>query len=133
MKLYNVFIKQDSVGNIEDVRLLKDGISILALLFTPLWFLYHKMYKEFAAVIILSIILSTATQSASDLEAALLQGTIFLIIAINANYWLGEHLRKNREYYFAGMIFSKSPIEAKLNFTRNFGVEFSDLNPKAIS
>jgi len=133
MKLYNIFIKQDSAGRVEDVVLLKDGISILALIFTPFWFLYHKMWNEFFAVIFITIIFSLFAEISSDVTEALLQSILLLLISVNANYWLGEHLRKKRNYIFAGVVFAKTAAEAKLNFIRNFGMSFDDLNSKMVA
>jgi hypothetical protein len=133
MKLYNIFIKQDSAGRVEDVVLLKDGISILALIFTPFWFLYHKMWNEFFAVIFITIIFSLFAEISSDVTEALLQSILLLLIAVNSNYWLGEHLRKKRNYIFSGVVFAKTAAEAKLNFIRNFGMSFDDLNSKMVA
>ena len=133
MKLYNVFIKEDSNGKIADVRFLKEGISILALLFTPFWFLYHKMYKEFVAVIIISTIFSYFFANLSETQNFILQMMLFFVIALNANYWLGQFLSKKKNYNFAGVAFGKDHAEAKLNFTRNSKIEFSDLNLNLIS
>jgi hypothetical protein len=133
MKLYNVFIKQDLQGKIEDIKFLKDGISVLALLFTPLWFAYHKMWKEFFAVIFITIIFSYFASSVSQSFDVVLQVILCFIIAINANYWLGEFLYKKKKYAFVGAVFGKDSTEAKMNFAHNFDVEFADLNSKIIS
>jgi hypothetical protein len=132
MKLYNVFIKQDSKGAIEDIRLLKDGISFLALIFTPLWFLYYRMWKEFFAVIIVTAIFSNLSGTFSGGEDILLEFILVFMIALNANYWLGEHLRKNKHYNFSGIVFGKNAAEAKLNFARNFGFKYEDFNLKTL-
>ena len=133
MKLYNIFIKQDSAGRVEDVVLLKDGISIIALISTPFWFLYHKMWNEFFAVVFITIIFSLFAEFSSELTEALLQSILLFLIAVNANYWRGENLRKKRNYFFGGVVFAKSAAEAKSNFVRNFGISFADLNSKMIA
>lgn len=133
MKLYNVFIKRDFQGKIEDIRFLKDGISLLALFFTPLWFAYHKMWKEFFAIIFISILLSSFAASVSQVFDISLQVILCFVIAINANYWLGEFLHKKKKYAFAGSVFGHNPAEAKINFAHNFDVEFTDLNSNITS
>ena len=43
MKIYNVFIKEDKSGKIEDVVVLKDGFSLVAFIFTPLFALLQNV------------------------------------------------------------------------------------------
>lgn len=124
--LYSVFIKKNSDGKIDNVVFLKDGMSFYALLFNPLWFLYHKMWKEFFAMIAILLLLST-TFPAENFLGAFLQIAFFLIVAFNCNYWLGEHLRK-KDFTFAAMVFGKNISEAKVNFVRDSQISFDDLS-----
>ena len=133
MKLYSVFIKQDTNGKVEDIKFLKEGISLLALLFSPIWFAYHRMWREFFAVIIITLIISHFAISVSPSFDAILQIILCFIIAINANYWFGEFLQKRKDYDFAGVVFGQDLAEAKMNFTHNFGIEFDDLSFNSLS
>ncbi len=126
MKLYNIFSKQNKLGKIEDVKLLKEGFSTKALLLTPFWFLYHKMWHEFFASVTV-ILLAGFMQEFNLISANLVQIVLLLIIAFNANYWLELRLRKNN-YEFIGMVFGKNCDDAKTKFIESSHLTFSDFS-----
>ncbi len=130
MKLYSVLIKKNKEGKISDAELLKEGFSFFAFLFGPLWFLYHKMWQEFFVFLVLNIALGLF----GEFDKILLEVALAFIVAINANYWLGEHLKK-KNYEFVGLVFGSDLANAKLRFSANFTADidaFDDsiLNPK---
>lgn len=130
MKLYNIFIKQDSAGKIEDIKLLREGFSISALVFTPFWFLYHKMWYEFFACISVVFLAIFLQEIHLGINASLIEIILLIIIAFNANYWLELHLRKKCGYEFIGMVFGKNCAQAKINLVENFHLNFSNLSSK---
>lgn len=130
MQLYNALLKKNKDGKIADVILRKEGFSFSAFLFGPLWFLYHKMWQEFFALIAFNIALEIFV----DFEKIFLEVVLAFIVALNANYWLCEHLKK-KNYQFVGLVFGSDFANAKLRFVQNFsadlnGFEDSILNPK---
>jgi len=138
MKLYSAFIKKNEAGKIEDVILLKEGFSFPAFIFNGLWFLYHKMYCEFLAIILINFSFTLFENLLSDFDILFLQISFIFIVALNANHWLSEHLKK-KNYQFIGLIFGNDLVSAKLRFIKNFEqcgseelIEFDDaiLNPK---
>jgi hypothetical protein len=138
MRLYNALIKRNSEEKIEDVILLKEGFSLLALCFGPLWFLSRKMWNEFFIIIAFNATFAFFTNIFSKSDKILIEILFAFIIAVNANYWFGEHLRK-KNYQFIGLIFGSSKSNAQLNFAQSFQTnsqndinEFGDaiLNPK---
>ena len=135
MHLYNTLIKKNSEEKIEDIILLKEGFSLGAFCFGPLWFLIHKMWKEFFFLIVLSVVSTAFANSFLGFNKILLEIAFAFIIAINANYWLGKHLQK-KNYQFVGLIFGDNKSKAQLRLAQNFAAdelnEFSDaiLNPK---
>lgn len=128
MKLYNIFIKQNSAGKIEDIKLLKEGFSLSALIFTPFWFLYHKMWREFFAVIAVVFFAVFLQEIHLAFDANLIEIILLIIIAFNANYWLEEHLRKKQGYEFIGIVCAKNCAQAKINLVENFHLNFSDFS-----
>lgn len=138
MKLYNVLLKKNKEGKIEDIILLKDGFCWMAFFFSIFWFLYHKMWKEsfvlFSANIAIAILSSNGVITG---EAKFFLEIIFAIfIAINANYWLLESL-KTRGYEFSGLIFGSNAVSAKIRFMKdlesdleNMDFDNSIVNPK---
>ena len=128
MKLYNIFIKQDSDGKIEDVKLLKEGFSVYALIFTPFWFLYHKMWYEFFAIIAVSFLVVFLEEIHFGINANIIEIILLIFISINANYWLGISLQKKQNYKFIGMVFGKNSAQAKINLVENFHLNFSDFS-----
>lgn len=139
MKLYNALVKKNKEGKIEDVILLKEGFSFFAFLFSGLWFLYHKMWKEFFVVLVLDIILIFFAKISSPFDKFALEIALSFVIALNANYWFCEHLKKHCGYEFFGLVFGQNKANAKLRFISNLEADcgpnqpqFDDsiLNPK---
>ena len=114
MKLYNALVKKNTSGEIEDIILLKEGFSFSAFLFGALWFFYRKMWLEFAIVTAIYFIFSLSSFWA-EFDKFYLEVSFLIIVALNSNYWFGEHLRK-KKYEFAGLVFGKDEEEARLRF-----------------
>src|SRR4051812_36267366 len=93
MKIYNALIKKNSKGKITDLILLKEGFSYAAFFFNGLWFLYHKMWREFLAVLLVNWALASPHFLPEFDQIFLLIAFVF-ITSFNANYWLVEHLKK---------------------------------------
>lgn len=118
MKPYSALIKKNLSGQIEDIVLLKDGFSWSALFFSNLWFLYHKMWREFLVITCFTIVLSILFSS-SSFDKFSLQFSLTFLVALNANYWLCEFLRKRKNYEFVGLIFADNLFTAKLRLIKN--------------
>lgn len=131
MKLYNVLVKRNPVGEIEDIVLLKDGFSWLAFFFSGLWFLYYRMWKEFLVMIAANVVLVFFAKISSNLDRTFLEFAFFFLIALNANYWRVEHLKK-KKYEMVGLVFGSNLVDAKLHFVDGLEDEFSEaiLNPR---
>ncbi len=128
MKLYSAFTKENREGKIEDVILLKDGFSYPAFFFSGLWFLYHKMWQEFFALLLINFAFILLGGISSSFDRIFLEIAFIFIIALNANYWRADKLRKSG-YNFVGLVFGNNPAEAKLRFANNFKADYDiDLN-----
>ncbi len=125
MKLYNCYIKKNKNNEVEDIIMLKEGFSFPAFFFSGLWFFYHKMWKELLSIIVINIILGILANSLSSFDKAFFEFIFIFIIAINANYWLGKHLKAKKAYEFAGLVFGNSTAEAKLRFFKNQKSDFA--------
>jgi hypothetical protein len=130
MKLYNTLVKNNEKGKVQDIIFVKEGFSFFALLFGPFWFLYHKMWQEFLALILLNVALTIFASP----DKFLLEISLSIIIAANANYWLCDNLRK-RDYKFLGMTFGGNKTSAELRFINSLDGDFykfdeSILDPK---
>ena len=99
MKIYNALIKKNKEGKIEDVILLKEGFSFFAFLFSGLWFLYHKMWSEFLAILLVNFLIAYMENFSPAIDKILLEISFIFLVALNANYWLCEHLKK-KDYNF---------------------------------
>ncbi len=120
MKLYNALIKKTKEGKIEDIILLKDGFSYPAFFLNNIWFLYNKMWKEFVVLlgVSFSFMLLKAMGIFSSSDIFLLEVIFVFIIALNFNYWLVEHLKK-QGYEFVGLVFGSDLTNAKMRFVKN--------------
>ena len=65
MKLFNIFIKKTAENKIENITLVKEGFSWTAFIFSNFWFLYHKMWREFFALTIVSLFLTLVSNNFS--------------------------------------------------------------------
>ncbi len=117
MKLYNALIKKNFEGKIEDIILFKEGFSWMAFLFSAFWFLYHKMRKEFFVMLAANFVFAFAGKLnfLSGFDGVCLQIAFFFVVALNANYWLVDDLKK-RGYEFVGLVFGNDLAEARKNF-----------------
>ncbi|MDX2082643.1 MAG: DUF2628 domain-containing protein [Rickettsiales bacterium] len=120
MKTYNALIKKNQEGKITDFLLLKEGFSFTAFLFSALWFLYHKMPKEFFVLSLINIIFAFAQKISflSGENKFILEIAFFFIVAINANYWFANDLEK-KGYEFVGVVFGDNLASAKIRFIEN--------------
>ena len=120
MKLYNALVKKTKLGKIEDIVVFKDGFSFPALFLNNLWFLYHKMWKEFGVLLLLSFVfmLLKSLGILSPSDVFLLEIVMIFMVALNFNYWLVDHLKK-QGYEFVGLVFGADEISAKMRFVKN--------------
>ncbi len=120
MKLYNALVKKSQEGKIEDILLFKEGFSMMAFLFSAFWFLYHKMRKEFFVLLAANFVFAFAGKMnfLSGFDEFFLQISFFFIIALNANYWLVDDLKK-RGYEFVGLVFGSDAANARMRFVEN--------------
>jgi hypothetical protein len=119
MKLYSVLLKKNNYNEIEDLALLKDGFSFSAFCFGALWFLYHRMWREFVVVIMVNLLIVFLPLFTSSDKLILSLGISF-IIAFNANYWRSEFLSK-KKYQFFGVFFGKDCEDARLAAVNSLG------------
>jgi hypothetical protein len=121
MTIYNIYLKKTTADKIEDIICIKDGFSWPAFLFGPLWFAYHKMFKEFLILIIINILINNFQSSnlLGNLDILLLQFGFSILIANNANFWRIQSLA-HQNYQFSASIVSDSSQEALAKFIKHF-------------
>ncbi len=119
MKLYNALIKKSEEGKISEIILIKEGFSFFAFLFGPLWFFYHKMWKEALTLIALDTFFGLYSKIAGFPNEVLLQISFAIIVAANANFWFCAHLLR-KKYIFFGLIFADNQDGAMLSLGKNF-------------
>ncbi len=124
MKLYNALIKKNHEGKIEDILLLREGFSVMAFLFSAFWFLYHKMRREFLVLLVVNFAFAFAQKLnfLSGFDEMCLQMAFFFVVALNANYWLMDDLKK-RGYEFAGLVFGNDVASARMRLFDNLRAE----------
>jgi hypothetical protein len=123
MNSYSVFAKKNSDGKIIDAIFVKDGFAWRAFIFTGLWFLYHRMSKEFFALLAVNLVFGLGEKIFNGFSAAMLQLMLAIVVGFNAEFWLGQHLTK-RGYELVRMTFGKNEEEAKLQFFCDAKLDF---------
>jgi len=131
MKNYSALIKKNSNGEVEDLVLLKEGFSWRAFIFSGFWFFYHKMWKEFLVLLLINFAFFFLAKISSDFDKIILEIFYVFLVALNATYWLEDHLRK-KGYEFVGVAFGNDALSAKYELLRNCSLNFSPkiLDPK---
>lgn len=119
MKLYSAYIKRNKRNKIDDLILVKEGFSFWALIFGPIWFIYHKMYNEFIALAALNLIISQSSFIFNFSDRVLLELVVVFLVAINANYWYGLKLQKNG-FKLVNIIHAKNKDLALFSFIDNY-------------
>jgi hypothetical protein len=125
MKLYSVFIKKNDSKKVEDIALIKEGFSFAALLFSNFWFLYHKMWREFFVLALVNFVFVYFFTLLPDFDKVFLQAAFVFIVALNANYWLCEGLKK-KNYQFVGLVFGSDLTSAKIRFLENLQADCTE-------
>ena len=120
-KIYSALIKKNSNAENPDIVLLSEGFSFAAFFFSILWFLYHRMWRESVALVVINIVFVWFGQISSSFDKMILEFFFIFIVALNANYWLFEHLKK-RGYEFVGFVFGQDQTDAELRFAKSFRV-----------
>ena len=115
MKLYNSLVRRNKKGEIQDVLLIEEGFSFLAFLFSGFWFFYHKMWKEAFFLIAINIIFALIF---NGFEQKIFEIIFIFLVAVNAKYWLNEHLKK-KGYEFLGLTLGSNLTNARLKFITN--------------
>jgi len=118
MKLYSVLCKYNEQQKIEDIKFIKDGFSFKALFFNVLWFAYYKMWKEVFAVILVNICLFFLAKFFLDFDKLLIEIAFAVMIAMNANFWLTTHFKK-QGYKIIAVIFGNNLADAEFRFVKN--------------
>ena len=117
MKLYNALIRKNESGKIEDIIMVKEGFSWQAFFFNTIWFIYHRMFKEIIILLLIGFAFSFFAKLSNDFDKLTMQIALFFMVALNANYWLSEKLKK-KGYEFAGIVFGSNSTNAKLRFVQ---------------
>jgi len=137
MKLYNALVKKNESGKIEDIIMIKEGFSWKAFIFNGIWFIYHRLWREIIILFSISLIFVFFAKLSNDFDKASLQLVLVFMVALNANHWLCDNLKK-KGYEFVGIVFGSNNNNAKLRFVQKLQQnefaddQFSDafLNPK---
>ena len=115
MKLYYALVKRSDNNKIQDVIFTKESFSWAAFLLSGIWFLYHKMWKEFYAVMFFTIIGDILFRSLGRSEYLTIELIFFFVIAMNANYWRENDLKK-KGYSLEKTVFANNENEAEIGF-----------------
>ena len=124
MKLYNILVKYNKSGKIDDIVAINDGFSWKSLFFNPLWFIFNKMWIEsflFVAIVILFNLIASQV-----FFGKYLLYMFFFLVAFNAKYWKIDSLISRRKYQLIAFVFGKNIDEAKNNFIHQITPKSSD-------
>lgn len=122
MKTYKIFLKRNTEGKIEDLRIVKNGLDLFALLFQDLYLFYNKMWGRAFLFFFLFTALSFALNISLMLTSYLI---ICCYIAVCFSDWRSEQL-SNDGYEFLGISSGNNRKEAKENFLEYFNTNYKE-------
>lgn len=129
LKLYSSFIRRDKDNKIEDIAIIRETFSFLALFFSLPWFLCHKMWKISLILVLFEIfIIKLFTLSIiSGFDIFVINLGFLLLIATNANNLYGRYLQK-KGYQKANFVLAQNEEEARLKSMKSLHRNCPDLN-----
>ena len=130
MNLYKGLVKFDKDNKIEDVVVIDEGFSWGALIFNPIWFLFHKMWLEF--FLFLSILIFFNWTSIFGIYDFFMEASLIFMMALNSKSWYFDALTKRKKYCFMAMVFGMNPTEAKIKFINQINLQNKENNEKII-
>jgi len=130
MNLYKGLVKFDKDNKIEDIVVIDEGFSWVALIFNPIWFLFHKMWLEF--FLFLSILILFNWTSRFGIYDFFMQASLIFMMALNSKSWYFDALTKRKKYCFMAMVFGMNATEAKIKFINQINLQNNENNEKII-
>jgi hypothetical protein len=130
MNLYKGLVKLDKDNKIEDIVVIDEGFSWVALIFNPIWFLFHKMWLEF--FLFLSILILFNWTSRFGIYDFFMQASLIFMMALNSKSWYFDALIKRKKYCFMAMVFGMNATEAKIKFINQINLQNKENNEKII-
>lgn len=129
MKFFGAFIKKDKNNKIEKITFIEEGFFWSAFFFSLPWFLFHKMWRNSIALIVIEMILSfiKRIELIGQFDFIVLQVFLMIAIGINAGYWLAQHLQKIG-YKSMGFVLAHSEDEARLKFMQILESNYHNLD-----
>ncbi len=117
MKIFTVYIKQESAEPIETATFIEEGFSLFAFMFNIFWALYHRMWLVAGGVFLVNSLLSYAQlHGLLSAEGALIVNIGMLtIIGFEASDWYQAAL-KRRGYILLDIVSGPNMEQAQQRF-----------------
>ncbi|MDD2839921.1 MAG: DUF2628 domain-containing protein [Rickettsiales bacterium] len=122
MKIYRIFLKKTSENKIEDLKMIKNGFDIYALMFQDLYLFYNKMWHKAFLFFFLFIALDFTFNIFLMLIGYLI---ICSYLALHFTDWKSKQLLDNG-YEFLGLCSGKNRREAKEKFLEDFNSNYKE-------
>ena len=119
MKIFSIYLRSNHQDKIDDLKVIKSGFSFYAFIFGALWFLYHKMWFEFAFLFAINLLLMSFSSNISSFDFVIIELVLSFFIGLNANYWYCLKLAKNK-YNLFNIIMAKNKDEVCFKIFKEF-------------
>lgn len=121
LKLYSSLVKKDKNNKIEDIALVCEEFSFLALVFNLPWFLLNKMWQNALALVLTeyALIKFMDLDFISGVDFLFLNIALLLVIGINARNWHSQNLQK-KGYKKKGYVLAQNEEEARLKAMKSW-------------
>ncbi len=122
MKTYKIFLKRNADGKIEDLRIVKNGFDVFALMFQDLYLFYHKMWGKALLFFLFFVLLGFVLNISLKLVGYLI---VCSYIAVCFSDWKSKQLSDDG-YEFLGISNGNNKKEAKEKFLEYFNTNYKE-------
>ena len=117
LRTYRVLTKAAAEGQPPEMELVPEGLSVMALLFSPLWALYHRLWAAAAVALFATLLIEVLSKTFGlslelELWLSLSVGAVFGLVAHDIRVWT----LLQRGFVLADIVIAEDETRASLRF-----------------
>jgi hypothetical protein len=116
MKVYTVYLKANT-NPLEDAEYIAEGFSWKAFILSFFWLLYHKLWLQGIAYVVISLVIQELANA--EVISSMAETVFYIGLALYVGFAGRDFLRKKLEtegYKFVEVVIAKSIDEAEYKF-----------------
>lgn len=116
MKVYTVYLK-DNTDPLEDAEYISEGFSWKAFIFNFFWLLYHKLWAQSFAFVVISLVIQEL--AVAEAISSVVETILYIGLSVYIGFAGRDFVRKKLEkdgYNFVEVVIAQSIDEAEYKF-----------------